>query len=862
VQEWVDNPTANYGVALYPAGGAGYKEFYSCDYTDDANKRPKLVYTYTTAPVGGPADFKLKIDRKTGKIKAYGTAVAKARISLVGDDNNSYNLTADSSGKWEKSGMVFARGKTRSISMSYQYDIIVTDAKGKKTTKTITVGPTSQKFLIARYSKGARTKRLAKFYYSDGTKATKLKADNEIKTELEMVVGDYVLVLDPKRSMPYTPEESIVTDPDEEYRLREKIRPLYSNGEVVGDSIDAATGNFFAFGADLAFDALGFPIEFTRVLNSTEKEMYRGPLGHNWQFGYDKLLVMYGDGSIEATGGDGGGYFFRPSGSGYTTDPDVTERLVKNSDGTYAVITKYGTVYRFNTDGMLDSVTDRNGNAVTLTYDPEGLLRAVTDAAGRATSLYYDPMGRITLIEDPEERQVDYIYDTWGRLSRVVDPNSGAITYEYDPKDSHRVVKITDPMEYEAVQNTFDDQGRVQTQVDAEEYDVSLAYDGNTTTFTDKNDAVFVYNFDSRYRVTSIDGPDIEVGVPGEAPAAQVQTMRFGDGKRGVTPADPEMVPSTTETVTALNTGAAAASSGGISIFSGLLVQYHYDPKGNRDEVIDAKGHVTYYRYDERNNLTAVLKMIDGRLKGARYEYHDPNNRDYATDIYDALDHQTHMEYDDLGNIRWITNAKDETTYYTYYDNGLVETVTDPAKKQIAYTYHTDGTVESFKDGRDNYTYYYYDKISRLKEVKYPKGSPAYYEYDDNGNLVREYSYINNELVETTNSYNYNNELIGTKDSEENVTIFQYNKRGNLVQEISPLTHITKTEYDGNGNRRKVWDAEENLTKYEYNELGWLKKIIQPSDNNPAGDISDNYYDANGNRIGVYDPQRNPTVYH
>ncbi|TLM97793.1 DNRLRE domain-containing protein, partial [bacterium] len=31
VQEWVDNPTANYGLALYPAGGAGYKEFYSCD---------------------------------------------------------------------------------------------------------------------------------------------------------------------------------------------------------------------------------------------------------------------------------------------------------------------------------------------------------------------------------------------------------------------------------------------------------------------------------------------------------------------------------------------------------------------------------------------------------------------------------------------------------------------------------------------------------------------------------------------------------------------------------------------------------------------------------------------------------------
>jgi hypothetical protein len=86
---------------------------------------------------------------------------------------------------------------------------------------------------------------------------------------------------------------------------------------------------------------------------------------------YNKMLVMYEDSSIEATGGDGGGYFFYPSGGGYRTDPDVTVRLLKNRYGTYSIITKYQTKYQFNQDGMLDSISDRNGNSLTMGYDPE-----------------------------------------------------------------------------------------------------------------------------------------------------------------------------------------------------------------------------------------------------------------------------------------------------------------------------------------------------------------------------------------------------------------------------------------------------------------------------------------------------------
>lgn len=155
VQQWVDNPTANLGLTLYPAGGSGYKEFYSCDYTGDAAKRPKLVYEYTTAPVPEPvpAKFKLHMDtRKDGKIKADGVAVADAKIYLSSDDGQAFTASADSSGKWEKTGMVFEKGKTRTISMYYEWEEERTDSEGNTYTVTMKSETTSQKFLIARYS--------------------------------------------------------------------------------------------------------------------------------------------------------------------------------------------------------------------------------------------------------------------------------------------------------------------------------------------------------------------------------------------------------------------------------------------------------------------------------------------------------------------------------------------------------------------------------------------------------------------------------------------------------------------------------------------------------------------------------------
>ncbi len=861
VQRWMEDPVKkNGGLALVPGSGSGYVKLISSNYgADDEprsdtynSKHPKLTYTYTLNPPQQPADFSLGIDRDTGEIRAYGSARDDARIYLSTGDGDNYTTSADSSGEWEIDGLTFEEGKYKTISMYYTYEIEWTDEEGETHTETITGDTTSQKFLVTRYSKGARMKRMAKFYYLDGTKDDLLREINEIDTELDMVVGDYVLIPDPKREKPYTGGE-IITDPDEEYRLREKIRPLYANGDIVGSSVDAATGNFFVMDTDLSFDAMGLPVEFTRFFNAREPEIYRGPMGQNWYMGYDKMLVKYEDGSILATGGDGGGYFFRKSGSRYVSDDDVTEQLVKNGDGTYSVITKYDTVYHFNDDGMLDRVTDRNGNAVTMTYDGEGLLRQVTDAAGRTCTLYYDEMGRVIIIQDPEGRQVDYDYDNWGRLLQVIDPNGGAVKYEYGyvdeeglAHDNYLVTKVTDPMGNVAVVNEYDSEGRVVRQTDAAGYTVSMDYDSGRTTYTDRNGNEFIYEFDSEYRVTSISGPDTADGTVYVNYAASAEDSKFTDTQTGGT------VPGITEmsiTDVSINEGTVTGEPDPVVTSASatrILAEYHYDGQGNRDTVTDAMGNMTQYDYDSRNNLTSVINA-DG--KETTYVY---DNDTYVTDIIDAMDNKTHLEYDGNGNLLKVTDAEGKTTTYTYYGSGQVKSVSDPAGKTVSYTYDSDGNAATVKDGRGYITHYRYDGISRLEEVEDPKGNSTYYEYDDNGNLLSERTPIG----ETVNSYNYNNYLTGTRDPEGNVTTFEYDARGLMVREKDPMGKYTRMGYDGNGSRIWTEDANGNRTEYRYDDLGRLRELTEP-----AGDTTTYSYDPNGNRTAVTDAKGETTHY-
>jgi len=208
------------------------------------------------------------------------------------------------------------------------------------------------------------------------------------------------------------------------------------------DPINLSTGNLWRTETDLTIQARGLPILWSRTYNSRSE--HDGALGHGWTFSYGESLTEQADGSVLYRESDGTEHLFTPDGSGgYTAPPGKFLTLTQNASG-YRLRTKEGLESAFGSDGHLLSLSEPNGNTVTLGYDASGNLATVTDAAGRAVlNVTADAAGRITRIEDLAGRTVDYGY-TGSDLTSVTDTVGEVWTYAYD--SSHNLIGRSDPL--------------------------------------------------------------------------------------------------------------------------------------------------------------------------------------------------------------------------------------------------------------------------------------------------------------------------------------------------------------------------------------------------------------------------------
>jgi RHS repeat-associated protein len=169
------------------------------------------------------------------------------------------------------------------------------------------------------------------------------------------------------------------------------------------------------------------------------------PLGSGWSLQGLQQLVVNPDGSVVLVDGDGTALVFQPPlgpGQPYISPDGDFSKLVQNTDGTFSRTLKDQTVYKFNAQNLLASVTDRNGNQTAYQYDPAGRVTLITDPVGLQTTLAYtnnqvtitDPAGRVTLLQ----------LDAAGNLVQITNPDQSKLSYAYDV--NHLLVSATDAL--------------------------------------------------------------------------------------------------------------------------------------------------------------------------------------------------------------------------------------------------------------------------------------------------------------------------------------------------------------------------------------------------------------------------------
>lgn len=653
----------------------------------------------------------------------------------------------------------------------------------------------------------------------------------------------------------------------------------------VGGRVNSVNGNLWYSSGDISVQGRGFNLVFARSYNSL-RGSENGPLGNGWTHVYAQKLVVNGDTTVTWNDGDGSQHTFIPKGTtgGYEPPRGITSRLVKNGDGTYTLWHVDGTRHAFTSTGRLSTLTDRNGNKLTFTYDGSGRLTTVADDSGKSLTLGYDASNRITTATDPLNRQITYGYSgseltsardalgyyenytyVSGRMSAIIDPVGKRTAFTYDA--SSRVTEIWLGL-YQG--------GGVVWQF----RDYAIAYSTTTRTITNARGHTTSVTLNSLGLATQVTGPSfgsVCCDQGGNSSSyvwdGEMNRIKTTDGRgnawstefdhraRVVSQTDPGgNVSSSThaETNPATKYFAVVASQ---TNFRGYTTTYAYDGNGNVVKVTNARGDFsengydslgflnwskdfrgskTWYEYNANGNLIKVTNPVNAQTRfgydavGRRTTATSPGGH-VTTTVYDAddrivnvtdpLGNFTRSEYNGRGDRTKAIDPNGFATTYAYnVTNRAVQFTTDALGNQTTYAYDLRGKVVSVTNARNFTTTYEYDAYDRQMKVTSPLGFATTLRYEAAGNQIGR---TDAKGQATTYSYDKSNRLTTTKYPGGTTVTFAYDKNSNPTSETG--FGYTKTT---------AYDTLDRVTSITTNYGSFSKTITHT-------------YDANGNRLSV-----------
>jgi YD repeat-containing protein len=240
----------------------------------------------------------------------------------------------------------------------------------------------------------------------------------------------------------------------------------------------------------------GLPVSFT--LNHNSQSAHNSELGYKWTHSYDLFLVDTSGNKTVHWGDDLSYTFTLHLGGTYTAPVGIHDTLVANVDGTYTLTRPDQTAYHFKTNLYCDTISDENGNSLTIGYNAGNYVISVTDPSSRAISLTYDGSNRISTVTDPLSRVWTCHY-TSGALTSVDEPAIGGTTYSWTVSynSAHDITTLTSPggRSTSATYNAIDDS--LATETDGCGNTTTWTESSPTTTVTDANGHSIVYTYSS-----------------------------------------------------------------------------------------------------------------------------------------------------------------------------------------------------------------------------------------------------------------------------------------------------------------------------------------------------------------------------
>lgn len=619
--------------------------------------------------------------------------------------------------------------------------------------------------------------------------------------------------------------------------LQQIGQPASDASTVLAYEVEEASGLLpnitLADTTDIAESGTGLDLSLTRTYSASFLDRNNsGAFGDGWTYTFGIDATTDASGNVYITSAAGTEVFSAEAGGGYAAQAGDSSALTE-VDGAFVLTDAGGTVERFRTDGQLSSITDANGNRITLSYDAAGVISGVTDSNGQSLAFTTNAEGRITSAVDQSGQTVTYTYDASGDHLLSVTTLSGTTSYSYstdsNPLVQNALTQITNP-------------------------------DGTTQAF----------QYDSQGNLSEKSGPG----------GAGATTYSYG------------LTGTVTETDAAGNATTLVYDANGNLAeaidASGNVTGFQYDGNGNLTGITSPGGGTDQFTYSADGNLQSYTDL-NGGVVTATYA----PGTDLLTSLTDQNGNTTQYSYDSAGDLTGITQADGTGTTYQYAADGALVSSTDALGRTTTYTYNAQGLLsqESFADGTfQAYTYnafseltsaqatnggvtsYGYNAAGELTSVTDPQGLVESYAYNSAGQEVQRvepdgsttnYSYsVAGQLAELTDgsgnlitqySYDALGQLTGSLDGNGQTTSYTYDALGNItqIQTLEANSNVTsQIEYTYDGDSRPITATSQDGTwSYSYDAEGELTHAVFASTNASIPNQDLNYtYDAAGNR--------------
>lgn len=456
--------------------------------------------------------------------------------------------------------------------------------------------------------------------------------------------------------------------------------------------------------------------------------------------------------------------------------------------------------YKFEydkTQGLLQSITDRDGNVTSIERNAAGVATAIVAPYGQRTQFTANGSGDIASITDPLNRTTTATWDANGLLSKIEGPKEKSMAYAYDP--TGRLIAVSDPTGYQATlgRSELANGWQVDITTPAGQTNFQVQFEGGAwkqeIRYANQEQSLVIDTVSSLTRQAT-DGtkqqlsftPDPDWGPQVllldqdtvTLPSGRSLAKSFVTSKFFATPGDPFSIQTWTKvmdlngqiTETVIDRRSKSLTH---TTPAGRISTLNFDELGHPVTVQAAHGPMHEIQYDAQHRPQTLTQSGDTETRSETIAY-DSNG--FVSAYTRALGERTTYDRDVMGRLKKLTRPDNASTQWELDDADNVTSLTPPGSQAHLFSYYaTSKLIESVTPpptpSASGTLHFEYDdlsdRVSRLKKITRADGRSIDFGYDSMNRLASQ------KLGKATLNFYYTGGHMTRINRSDSVTIDQ-----------------------------------------------------------------------------------------